>query len=192
MAIRYLVNNLDREYAVGSIAIALGDTYFRLTDIAKSVTHPKVWEGKLELVKYGAPIPEAAPTIILGRYLSDLRAEEILDEHERQVEIARLNDDLRHNLRTPPVNCKVVMTQGISQLPHQDIENIIDAIAAIDTFEAENDPYGEHDFGSIDTTFAKVFWKIDYFDLQLKFLSPDPADPAQTIRTITIMLSEEY
>jgi uncharacterized protein DUF3768 len=37
-----------------------------------------------------------------------------------------------------------------------------------------------------------VFWKIEYYDKDLQFRSPDPADPAVTERIITIMLAEEY
>ena len=38
----------------------------------------------------------------------------------------------------------------------------------------------------------RVFFKIDYFDRELVTGSPDPADPAQTTRVLTIMLACEY
>ena len=71
------------------------------------------------------------------------------------------------------------------------------ALAAVQTFDAftpDNDPYGEHDFGSITVGEQKLFffWKIDYYDLSLHFGSKNPSDPAQTARFMTIMLAEEY
>jgi hypothetical protein len=39
---------------------------------------------------------------------------------------------------------------------------------------------------------VKVMGKIDYYDNELKFHSPDKADPAVTKRVLTIMLASEY
>jgi Protein of unknown function (DUF3768) len=55
-----------------------------------------------------------------------------------------------------------------------------------------NDPHGEHDFGSFEYSGQTIFWKIDYYDMRLKWGSPDPADPAVTRRVLTILLAEEY
>ena len=66
------------------------------------------------------------------------------------------------------------------------------SISAYQLFTGDNDPYGEHDFGSLDFEGQKVFWKIDYFDKAMDKHSPDPADPRVTQRLITIMLAEEY
>ena len=50
----------------------------------------------------------------------------------------------------------------------------------------------EHDFGSFTLAGRKFFWKIDAYDIEMQFGSPDPADPAKTTRVLTIMLAEEY
>jgi hypothetical protein len=74
-----------------------------------------------------------------------------------------------------------------------------EALAAIVTeircnaeFTADNDPHGEHDMGSLRHGSARIFWKIDYYDTELAYGSPDPSDPAVTTRVLTIMLAEEY
>ena len=61
-----------------------------------------------------------------------------------------------------------------------------------DDFCHANDPHEEHDFGSFEATGDQIFFKIDYFDKNLKYHSPDPSDPSVTERVITIMLAEEY
>ena len=66
------------------------------------------------------------------------------------------------------------------------------AVRSFDSFTADNDPHGEHDFGAFDLADQRLFWKIDYYDLDLRYGSPDPADPDQTRRVITIMLASEY
>ena len=42
---------------------------------------------------------------------------------------------------------------------------------------AHNDPYGEHDFGSFRYAGETIFWKFDYYDVDLQMHSPDPSDP---------------
>ena len=65
-------------------------------------------------------------------------------------------------------------------------------VATFDDFTADNDPHGEHDFGSFDLAGDKFFWKIDYYDPTLEFGSDDPADPTKTTRVLTLMLAAEY
>ncbi|WP_338691741.1 DUF3768 domain-containing protein [Bradyrhizobium sp. 26S5] len=65
-------------------------------------------------------------------------------------------------------------------------------IAVFDDFHHANDPHSEHDAGVFSFDGQQIFFKIDYYDKSLSFHSPNPADPAVTERTITIMLLEEY
>ena len=58
-----------------------------------------------------------------------------------------------------------------------------------DAFTPDNDPYGEHNFGSFEHNGIRVFWKIDYYDRNVEYGSEDPSDPAQTTRVLTIMLA---
>jgi len=59
-------------------------------------------------------------------------------------------------------------------------------------FTDDNDPWGEHDFGSFEHDGQKFFFKLDYYDNNLEFGSEDPSDPVQTTRVLTVMLAEEY
>jgi hypothetical protein len=66
------------------------------------------------------------------------------------------------------------------------------AIAEFDAFTADNDPYGEHDFGSLTYMGQPMFWKIDYYDLDMIHGSPEPANLDVTTRTLVIMMAWEY
>ena len=65
-------------------------------------------------------------------------------------------------------------------------------MSAFDRFTEDNDPHGEHDFGSFKHRGQTIYWKIDYYDLLLKYGSDDPSDPTCTRRVLTILLAEEY
>ena len=65
-------------------------------------------------------------------------------------------------------------------------------IAEFDAFTPDNDPYGDHGFGTVEVMGEKLFWKIDLYDRALKYGSDDPADPVQTHRVLTILFPSEY
>ena len=86
----------------------------------------------------------------------------------------------------------MVVTQGVYSLPSFDACVLIDAIAKYNQFGPDNDPNGERDFGSFQLFGIELMWKIDYYDPQLEFGSPDPADPDLTVRVLTVMVPSEY
>jgi hypothetical protein len=56
-------------------------------------------------------------------------------------------------------------------------------------FNENNDPYGEHDFGSFELAGETFFWKIDlYEEPDVKGANGEPV----VTRVLTIMLAEEY
>ena len=102
------------------------------------------------------------------------------------AKIAALNDHARQTFR----ECRVVITQGVQALANVDV--ILRQVHLFDAFTPNNDPYLEHDFGSIQLGENTIFWKIDYYDLDLQMHAPDPSDETVTARILTIMLAEEY
>jgi hypothetical protein len=102
--------------------------------------------------------------------------------------IRRLNDAFRKS----GAGGVVAVTSGIKALGPDALAAIVNDIRFRAEFTADNDPYGEHDMGSLRHGSARVFWKIDYYDAELAYGSPDPSDPTVTTRVLTIMLAEEY
>jgi hypothetical protein len=102
--------------------------------------------------------------------------------------IQELNDRFRHSLR----GGRVVVTAGVHALGPERLHTILTQVTSFNSFTAENDPHGEHDFGAFDDGSERLFWKIDYYNQTLTAGSPDPADPRHTCRVLTIMLASEY
>jgi hypothetical protein len=100
--------------------------------------------------------------------------------------------DLDDRLRQHRIGGRVVMTRGIAALGSAIVLKIDQAVRAFNAFTPDNDPYGEHDFGSLTVEGHVVMFKIDAYDLDLQYASPDPADPDVTWRVMTLMLAEEY
>ena len=102
------------------------------------------------------------------------------------AKIAALNDHARRSF----TGCRVIITQGVQAL--DDVPSVLDQVRRFDAFTPDNDPYEEHDFGSIHHSGQTVFWKFDYWDVDLTMHSPDLSDPAVIARVLTIMLADEY
>lgn len=111
-----------------------------------------------------------------------------VDGRTHAARIASLNDTLRRY----PVSGRVAVTAGVIALGDQALPAILQQVADYDRFDADNDPYGEHDFGSFEHDGERLFWKIDYYSHDLRTGSSNPADPAVTTRVLTVMLAEEY
>ena len=113
-----------------------------------------------------------------------------IDDGERAKKIRVLNDTLRTTWL--PVTGKVVWTIGIRALTQEVREEVITLVREFKDFNADNDPYGEHDLGTVRTKDGtEIMWKIDYFDHSLEWGSEAPEDPKVTRRVMTIMLSNE-
>jgi len=102
---------------------------------------------------------------------------------KRAEKIAALNDEFRK-----AIPMSVTITNGVYALP--DLQGLMQTVREFDSFTEENDPYSEHDFGSLDWHGEKVFWKIDYYDQALQY-GKDPLD-VECKRVLTVLLASEY
>lgn len=103
-------------------------------------------------------------------------------EHEKQPSVANLNDEFRRSGQG------LMITPGIQAL--EDVMGLVGAVMSFGNFTEDNDPYGEHDFGSLEWDSQKVFWKIDYYDQEVKY-GEDPLSP-DCRRVMAVMLASEY
>ena len=87
--------------------------------------------------------------------------------------IRTLNDAFRTGL----TGGTVMVTRAVAALGTEAQREILKALRRYHEFDADNDPYGEHDFGMI---------------ADLVRHSPDAADPAVTHRVLTVMRAEDY
>jgi hypothetical protein len=110
-----------------------------------------------------------------------------VNDDERRQRIRDLNDQLRQG-----IGGRIMLTSGVHARGAAFVAEALRAVAAFDAFTPDNDPYGEHDFGAFTVQDARLFFKLDAYDRELTFASPDPADPEVTVRVLTIMLAEEY
>ncbi len=123
-------------------------------------------------------------------------------------DIATTNDSFRRSWsnvlrmpnREPGLGLgRLVLTRGITDLGVDVATDTIERVAHFDTFTEDDDPHGEHDFGSFDLdNGTKIFWKIDYYArrsdgrAEWNFGSDDPHDLNKTARLLTILLADEY
>lgn len=108
---------------------------------------------------------------------------------EPQIERVRLLND---QLRRTGAGGQVLITRGVQALGPDRLAAVVQAVRVFDDFNANNDPYGEHDFAVLRVEGVEVIFKVDYYDLDMDSMSPDPSDPAVTRRVMTILLPAEY
>lgn len=107
---------------------------------------------------------------------------------KRTAIIREANDNFRKDLRGGALH----LTLGIMEKTDGEVGELIQRIADFDSFTGDNDPHGEHDFGCMALKGEPIFWKIDYYDLDMRCGSPDPSDPDVTRRALTVMMAWEY
>ena len=110
------------------------------------------------------------------------------DKGAKRAKIRALNDAFRKTFR----GGRAIMTVGVAALSAKTQQEVFQKIQEFDAFDDENDPWGEHDFVSVEHEGQTFFAKIDYYNRDLSGHSEDTTDPEKTCRVMTIMLAEEY
>ena len=109
--------------------------------------------------------------------------------HSKAAEIRRLNDCFRKN---PVLLGKVMLTANVNAHGWAFTQKCLQSVKSYDAFTNDNDPHHEHDFGAFEVDGVELFFKIDYYDYNMIGGSDDPANPACTVRVLTIMERTEY
>ena len=107
------------------------------------------------------------------------------------IKAARIRE-LNDQLRCKAIGGRIVITRGIQALGPNGVREVLIAVARFDDFSEDNDPWGEHDCAVLTVEGRRIIFKIDYFDRELRWHSPDASDPTVTERVLTVLLSEEY
>ena len=108
--------------------------------------------------------------------------------NQGSTRICALNDELRRFGR----GGRIMITSGIQALGTEGVARVLATVAGFDAFTVDNDPHCEHDCAILTVDGLRVMFKIDYYDRDLTYHSPDPSDPTVTERVMTVMLASEY
>lgn len=112
---------------------------------------------------------------------------DVVDE-KRVARIRYLND----LLRCKGIGGEVMITAALNALGDVMVARALREVAAFTDFNGGNDPHGERDCAVLTVDGVQLMWKIDYYDRNLTYHSPDPADPSVTVRIMTVMLASDY
>ena len=128
-----------------------------------------------------------------ARHMSPYKSEDAETDDDaaplgKAQRIRLLND----RLRTTFVGGKIMLTAGVDALPAGVKARVLSTVRSFADFDRDNDPHGEHDFGSFELEGMTYFFKFDYYTPDMEGGSEDPADPTKTTRVLTIMRADEY
>src|SRR5687767_7298071 len=111
----------------------------------------------------------------MTRCRSKPRSETTLQSVAAPSDAARIRE-LNDSFRQTFIGGAVVITPGIEALAAPIRSEVLRQVRTYSQFDAANDPHTEHDFGSFDIGDQRIFWKIDYYDRDVRLGSEDPSD----------------
>ena len=82
------------------------------------------------------------------------------DRRAKRAKIRALNDAFRKTFW----GGRVLMTAGVAALENTVRNAVVEKIKAFDAFDDDNDPWGEHDFVSVEHDGQTYFAKIDLYE----------------------------
>jgi len=100
--------------------------------------------------------------------------------------------ELNDLLRKYGLGGQTVVTAGVKSEGLEFMFTALGMLREHDDFDQENDPHGEHDYGTFTMMDRILIWKIDYYAPDMIGGSSDPSDPNETVRVLTLMLAIEY
>lgn len=107
---------------------------------------------------------------------------------ERTDRIRQLNDQLR----TLRGSGEIHIVGALAEMDEETQKKVLTAIMTFAGFNDGDDPYGEHDFGAVTVAGERFMFKIDYYAPDLESGSDDPADPAKTVRVMSVFHASDY
>ena len=158
-----------------------------MTQISNFQTYITAVDVHLTTLRGAPSSPEHQRLIQLG-YQTEESPADCAARLVRAFQLAALNDALRQTFS----GGRILTTQGVAALGDEAVQTVLQQLQTSDQFNQDNDPYGEHDFGVLEYAGEKLFWKIDYYDLNVQYGSEDPTAPKQTCRVLTLMVANEY
>ena len=106
----------------------------------------------------------------------------------RADQIRALNDRFRRSF----CGGAIVVTAAFEALSIELKAEALQRVRTFDDFNTDNDPHHEHDMAFFEVMGTRFYFKHDYYSLDMRHGSDNPADPGQTRRMLTIGLASDY
>jgi hypothetical protein len=106
----------------------------------------------------------------------------------KSARIRELNDHVRQTF----TGGAIMVTASFEALSAETKARALEQVRKFNKFDSDNDPHHEHDMAFFEVDGERMFFKLDYYALDMRHGSDDPADPAKTQRVLTIGLAADY
>jgi len=107
-----------------------------------------------------------------------------MNQWQQRVQTAALNDQFRRGNESLGLYS---LSPQVEALPAPQRQALLEAVSTTHYFIEEG-----HDFGVVSLDETDFLWEIDYYNQDLKGTAPNPADPALTVRVLSILRADEY